>query len=173
LRCYKEELQLTKFPNNRQIRNAFQTAIALAEFRAAEQGQDADSGRKVRIELRREHFETVAETSKAFDKYLLETHGGHDESDLAALEELRRRESSPVAKHRGKVDKHRSEKVKSSKRAKVEIDSEESEDRDSEDSEDDSQDGLSGSGDESDNESVEEEEPVKPVKGKKVSKGRR
>ena len=59
--------------NGRQIMNAFQTAIALAEF-------DANSrGRPV---LTLEHFKIVAKAAEDFDDYLFNLHGGTD-ADLA------------------------------------------------------------------------------------------
>ncbi|KAL8836140.1 MAG: hypothetical protein Q9170_003033 [Blastenia crenularia] len=60
--------------NGRQIKNAFQTAIALAEFDANERG-----GRPV---LGLEHFKVVAQASEDFDDYLFRVHGGN-EADLA------------------------------------------------------------------------------------------
>ena len=61
--------------NGRQIRNAFQTAIALAgwEFNAASSERDAR-----RLVLRREHFEQVADASYQFDQYLQEVRGVDD-----------------------------------------------------------------------------------------------
>lgn len=53
--------------NGRQIRNAFQTAIALAEYHA--QGKGHDKKTKLTVE----EFKTVQETSDSFDKYLLAT----------------------------------------------------------------------------------------------------
>ncbi|KAL8953130.1 MAG: hypothetical protein Q9222_001013 [Ikaeria aurantiellina] len=60
--------------NGRQIKNAFQTAIALAEFDANERG-----GRSV---LKLENFKVVARASRDFDDYLSRLHGGN-EADLA------------------------------------------------------------------------------------------
>lgn len=48
--------------NGREIRNAFQTAVALAEYEADTQGKD--------IELRQDHFEKVVEMSSQFKVYL-------------------------------------------------------------------------------------------------------
>ncbi|KAL8823068.1 MAG: hypothetical protein Q9191_006210 [Dirinaria sp. TL-2023a] len=60
--------------NGRQIKNAFQTAIALAEFDA-----NKKQGKPV---LALEHFKVVAQASEDFDDYLCRVHGG-TEADLA------------------------------------------------------------------------------------------
>ncbi|KAL8721255.1 MAG: hypothetical protein Q9225_002032 [Loekoesia sp. 1 TL-2023] len=60
--------------NGRQIKNAFQTAIALAEFDA-----NKKQGKPV---LALEHFKVVAQATEDFDDYLCEVHGGTD-ADLA------------------------------------------------------------------------------------------
>lgn len=54
--------------NGRQIRNAFQTAVALAEYESI--GKSAVDGKAVRPELRRQFFETVQKASIDFDNYL-------------------------------------------------------------------------------------------------------
>ena len=62
--------------NGRQIRNAFQTATALAEFEARERhSKDVKKGKKedsapVYSELKSDYFKTVAQASFDFDKYL-------------------------------------------------------------------------------------------------------
>jgi len=48
--------------NGREIRNAFQTAVALAEYEASQRTTD--------MELRQDHFEKVVEMSDNFKKYL-------------------------------------------------------------------------------------------------------
>lgn len=67
---------------SRQIRNAFQTAIALAEFDARQPGAK-------QIVLGKAQFEKIAKSSEEFDKYLKSTIG-MTESDLARREQLRR-----------------------------------------------------------------------------------
>lgn len=62
--------------NGRQIKNAFQTAIALAEFDA-----HRNPGRRKPV-LSLEHFKVVAQVSEDFDDYLVRVHGGN-EADLA------------------------------------------------------------------------------------------
>lgn len=72
--------------NGRQIRNAFQTATALAEFDAFERQQKDIKDKKkkpsapVLAKLRPKHFEVVAQASFTFDDYLYSV---HNESDLA------------------------------------------------------------------------------------------
>lgn len=56
--------------NGREIRNAFQTAIALAEYEASErQGWDEEEGI---VQVRADHFRRVMEISKGFKKYVNE-----------------------------------------------------------------------------------------------------
>ncbi|KAK7600519.1 hypothetical protein V3481_002052 [Fusarium oxysporum f. sp. vasinfectum] len=73
--------------NGRQIRNACQTALALAEFEGQKLANpDASGGRNVmeiaamsrkmvKIKLTKKHFEDVAKAYLAFMKYLREVHG--------------------------------------------------------------------------------------------------
>jgi hypothetical protein len=72
--------------NGRQIRNAFHTAIAMAEFdaRKKEEGEEP-----TKIILGREQFEKIASTVRDFDKYLIETVGTTFE-ERAAKEGLRK-----------------------------------------------------------------------------------
>jgi len=73
--------------NGRQIRNAFQTAIALAEYDASDNKSDDDHAETTRkascITLRKKHFEIVAKASLDFDKYLNAVYGGQSASDRA------------------------------------------------------------------------------------------
>ncbi|ATZ58271.1 CND8 [Botrytis cinerea B05.10] len=55
--------------NGREIRNAFQTAVALAEYEAETKKGGNEDG-KLEVELRRDHFEKVVEMSDNFKKYL-------------------------------------------------------------------------------------------------------
>lgn len=77
-RNHYKELSKNKRPtwNGRQIKNAFQTAIALAEFDA-----NKSQGKPV---LALEHFKVVAQASEDFDDYLIRVHGGTD-ADRARL----------------------------------------------------------------------------------------
>ncbi|KAI9886311.1 MAG: hypothetical protein M1823_001868 [Watsoniomyces obsoletus] len=70
-----EELLKLKL-NGREIRNAFQTAVTLAEF-------DALEGEK-KVELKRDHLDQVVKMSQAFDQYLTNAHSATD-SQIAAL----------------------------------------------------------------------------------------
>lgn len=72
--------------NGRQIKNAFQTAIALAEFDA-----NRNQGKKPVLSL--DHFKIVAQVSEDFDDYLFRVHGG-TEADLA--KRFLQRDDDPV-----------------------------------------------------------------------------
>ena len=78
--------------NGRQIRNAFQSAIALAKWDHQESGEDADT----RPCLSVKQFEVVAKTSAHFDAYITKMHG-IDEGDtwetIAARDHLRKNET--------------------------------------------------------------------------------
>lgn len=62
--------------NGREIRNAFQTAVALAEYEATQKRKrliaqgEMKEGEEHEIELRQDHFEKVVEMSDNFKKYL-------------------------------------------------------------------------------------------------------
>ncbi|KAL1608510.1 hypothetical protein SLS60_003452 [Paraconiothyrium brasiliense] len=70
--------------NGRQIRNAFQTALAMAEYESLEAaGMAGDWEESVVLEdvkshLKVAHFETVADASSQFDMYIEETIGSTD-----------------------------------------------------------------------------------------------
>ena len=78
--------------NGRQIRNAFQSAIALAKWDHQESGEDADT----RPCLSVKQFEIVAKTSAHFDAYITKMHG-IDEGDtwetIAGRDFLRKNET--------------------------------------------------------------------------------
>ena len=79
--------------NGRQIRNAFQSAIALAKWDFQEGGHD-DS--KPVLSVRQ--FEVVAQTSSHFDAYISTMHGieeSNDTWDTIAARELLRRNDTP------------------------------------------------------------------------------
>ncbi|KAL8783617.1 MAG: hypothetical protein Q9195_009338, partial [Heterodermia aff. obscurata] len=75
--------------NGRQIRNAFQTAVALAEFEAnnyvsrsnVSHARGPAFALKPQVAVR--HFEQVARAATMFDHYLKEVHGGQTDADLA------------------------------------------------------------------------------------------
>ena len=129
--------------NGRQIRNAFQTAIALAEW-------DLKIDKTKTTKLTRARFEKVEKASREFDKYLKDTHGGANEGERA--QGLNERldnwdvgtPKSSKGRKKGKGGKHRDEdseeeeeeaprKKKKGKKAK---DSEDDSEEDGDDSED-------------------------------------
>lgn len=67
--------------NGRQIRNSFQTAVALAEYQARESGSDVPF-------LRWEHFRDVVLAADHFERYLVDTRG-NTEQELADWEGMR------------------------------------------------------------------------------------
>ncbi|CAI6014222.1 unnamed protein product [Clonostachys chloroleuca] len=69
--------------NGRQIRNAFQTAIALVEY-GVSQMQPGDP----KPSLGKKHFEVVVEGSRQFDEYLMRTLQGRD-ADIAIRDQWR------------------------------------------------------------------------------------
>ncbi|KAL8393630.1 hypothetical protein RB595_003388 [Gaeumannomyces hyphopodioides] len=85
-----EDPDITRVPwNGREIRNAFQTAVALAEYRFLTiPTQEKTEGEMA--ELRAEDLKQVCEMTKAFKKYLTEVHDDYDEFERAALNKLRR-----------------------------------------------------------------------------------
>lgn len=146
----------------RQIRNAFQTAVALAEFEA--HGEEA-GGTKQDPELTERHFQRVADASQEFDNYLRSTLGGQTDADVARLEQTRVDDFQKLVERLEEGQK--AQKSKAKRRGKIEFDSEDSEPLDSEDSDDDSDESKSSSSESS------EEEPVKPVKSKKDGKSKK
>lgn len=78
--------------NGRQIRNAFQTAIALAEYDFYENySMCEDTGQKPPLKpaLLPDHFKAVVQTSAEFDNYLSDVHGGLNHQDKAKMTEIR------------------------------------------------------------------------------------
>lgn len=75
--------------NGRQIRNAFQTAVALSEFEARKSNPNRfDDSSKTSPVLTTDHFKKLARASAQFSEYLLETHGD-DEDERAVLDKMR------------------------------------------------------------------------------------
>ncbi|KAJ9613389.1 hypothetical protein H2200_003331 [Cladophialophora chaetospira] len=64
--------------NGRQIRNAFQTAVALAEFTVQESSEEGCPSPKHPV-MKKKHFKLIAAASKEFTKYLYEIHGADEE----------------------------------------------------------------------------------------------
>ncbi len=78
--------------NGRQIRNAFQTAVALAEYEFQEKCQKCEqTGDKppFRPALEDRHFLAVAKTSAQFDDYLQSVMGGQTHEQKAQILEIR------------------------------------------------------------------------------------
>ena len=88
--------------NGRQIRNAFQTASALAKFEAHEQnrkakGRSEETGNDfepIDPQLEVKHFKKIASASYEFDKYISETRGATD-TELAFRDSQRMDEYQP------------------------------------------------------------------------------
>lgn len=81
-----EDPDMVKIPwNGREIRNAFQTAVALAQYKFAIQ-ENKDEGDKA--ELDKTHFEEVCAMASSFKKYLKRVHR-QDEEGLAAIHKYR------------------------------------------------------------------------------------
>ena len=80
-RSHYKELETQGMPpwNGRQIRNAFQTAMALAEFHA--------KGSVPRLSS--EQFKKVAATSREFENYLKNVWGGRNDAELARQDQIR------------------------------------------------------------------------------------
>lgn len=72
--------------NGRQIRNAFQTAMALAEFEAKQLSNPGS--RLIRPVLEIKQFKLLAKASSQFNDYLRLTHGD-DEDQRAVLDQVR------------------------------------------------------------------------------------
>jgi len=68
--------------NGREIRNAFQTAVALAQYQARKEG-------KVQVVLQADHLKRVVKMSKLFKDYINSTHKNQDEAKRAFIEERR------------------------------------------------------------------------------------
>ena len=75
-KCEKQNRPFEGWWNGRQIRNAFQTVVALASF--------DENGHRIRpFHLKVEDFYRVARTSDEFDKYMAETNAGRTQAQRA------------------------------------------------------------------------------------------
>ena len=102
---YAETLPRGANWNGRQIRNAFQTASALAEFEAHELNKKAKArcketgvgfvAKSPQLEVR--HFKEIAWASYEFDKYMFETKGV-TEAEIASMEGQRRDAYKPTTR---------------------------------------------------------------------------
>ena len=97
--------------NGRQIKNAFQTAIALAKWDFDDGGRSTELKRPF---LKAAHFNRVAQTSAHFDDYIRDIHGIQEEDDaygiLAGRETLRQDNnpgpfSRPVPQENGRPER--------------------------------------------------------------------
>jgi SpoVK/Ycf46/Vps4 family AAA+-type ATPase len=76
--------------NGREIRNAFQTAVALAEsesMREFEEKRHKKDAKRKKAVLKRDHFEQVVAMSKNFRQYLFKVHGQDPEKMAAGSKE--------------------------------------------------------------------------------------
>ena len=91
----ENEKKPSRLWNGRQIKNAFQTALALAnwEFYESKKGQSLQ-----RPLLKAKHFESVAKTSAHFDDYISDIYGTSEDtySELAARDETRKDTHRPM-----------------------------------------------------------------------------
>ena len=102
---YNKTSQRSANWNGRQIRNAFQTATALAEFEAYERNKKAkkrsaetgDAFLPTEPELQVRHFREIASASYEFDEYIIETRGATD-AEVALRESQRMDEYRPNRK---------------------------------------------------------------------------
>lgn len=124
--------------NGRQIRNAFQTALALAEY-AVRQTSETLPTEDTRVsppgkpKLEKTQFVKVAEASHQFDKYMVRVWGGKADADIARTFRERADEtekSEDQATERRKASK--STKTKKGKRAESSSESSHSSSSDSE-----------------------------------------
>lgn len=74
--------------NGRQIRNAFQTAVALSEFKAKQLSAQHSGSASVRPVLEIKQFKLLVKASRQFNDYLHRTHGD-DEDQRAVLDQVR------------------------------------------------------------------------------------
>ncbi|KAI9694334.1 MAG: hypothetical protein M1820_009023 [Bogoriella megaspora] len=89
--------------NGRQIRNAFQTAVALAEYKATTDAARAKSSKTIESpEVEVDDFKTIARASKIFNTYLIDLHG--QDEDYLAKREVNRARNDFIDRHKDKLD---------------------------------------------------------------------
>ncbi|KAI4707153.1 hypothetical protein J4E89_008092 [Alternaria sp. Ai002NY15] len=117
--------------NGRQIRNAFHTAVAMAEFgvRSRNASADYDDGKDVKISVGRTEFEKIANTAKEFGVYMTETMG--DPDFVASRDGLRKQQKEPKEKTKKKKKKKQSKSKKQSESSSSESESEDEDESDS------------------------------------------
>lgn len=107
--------------NGRQIRNAFHTAVAMAEFdsRRSENSDYYDDSIDVKISVGRDQFKKIAKTAREFDEYMIETMGDTYDgkawrNKMRRKEEKGKEESSKREKKTSKEPKKKEESSDSS-----------------------------------------------------------
>ena len=96
--------KLTRRWNGRQIKNAFQTAIALATW---DFNDEHDGDKLDRPLLSDKHFEIVSQTSAHFDDYLSNVHGIDEDDAFAVMAERENLRSDRVPLDHGPPRRHR------------------------------------------------------------------
>lgn len=101
---YREHKKTKTTWNGRQIRNAFQTSMALAQYDRAKllkkkKMTDDDAIKKgkpkyLTVDLNSHHFDLVAATAKDFEKYMVAVR--QDDAEVAKQEQLRNDEYDPA-----------------------------------------------------------------------------
>jgi hypothetical protein len=79
--------------NGRQICNAVQTALALAESRHNDlqsKGGQGNPDLSTPVVLDKREFVKVVKAAKEFETYMVDIFGGHDDADRAQMDQLRR-----------------------------------------------------------------------------------
>ncbi|KAI9662333.1 MAG: hypothetical protein M1821_008500 [Bathelium mastoideum] len=119
----KSQRNKVRIWNGRQIRNAFQTAVAIAKYEAGKQqpGRQRVDAPKLSINapqvvaLSEKHFKDVADMSLNFEKYLNTLHNGKNDADLAKMGQTRVDDFSDEEGHARsrKKDKERSSRKRS------------------------------------------------------------
>ena len=130
--------------NGRQIRNAFQTAIALAEFDAGKKAikagvKGAEDMVHLPAKLTRQKFAKVAKASKDFDEYLKEVYCGSNDADIAQREEVRKDDYPGHRALRRSAPKRNKREEASESEGDTSTDSGDEDDADSEDQDGDSE----------------------------------
>ncbi|KAI0020756.1 ATPase [Xylariomycetidae sp. FL0641] len=88
-----EDPDMKKIPwNGREIRNAFQTAVALADYEFSQSRQNGHPDEGVIVTA--SHFKKVCNTALQFKEYISDIYDGLDETQRAALHRTRAREGS-------------------------------------------------------------------------------
>lgn len=147
--------------NGRQIRNAFQTAVALGEFKSRKTAKGGEASVKPPV-MDVKYFKIIAKASIQFNEYLRETHGA-DEEKTAKRDMIRTDyafESDVKAKgFDGIIDYDDSDETSSGSESDLSSDAESEVGDGSDDNESDTE-----------SEESEEEQKKKKRKGKKAKK---